>query len=547
MACSCSGQFFLPGQDPARPGEPQNPGEPIIPVGPARELPGATARVVRLSHQAYENTVRDLLGLSATTGLTKTFVGDVSSTVFTNNGSELVVNSDLWADYQRAAEALAEQATATPAALSALLEGAAVPADAQGFIRALGARVLRRPLAADEVDAYVPLYASGPTGYPAMPVDRAGPRVVLEAMLQSPHFLYRLELSTGVKAGVIPLSGPELANRLSYALWQSMPDGPLRAAAASGALLTPEGYQQQVARMLLDAKTTATVEDFHAQLFKLSKAADVTRSATLFPDFSVQLRTSMVEEHRQLVRTLAIDEDKGLKALLTSNVGFVDQSLARVYGLSGSFDSTFKRVTFDNGQRAGLLTQLGFLAVNSTAIAPDAIHRGEFVNRRILCTGLPAPPMVIPPIPPEDPAVKRTLRERITLHTGPGTCGAGCHGSLINPAGFAFEHYDAIGKWRTTDNTLPVDATDSFTLDGTPQAYDGAPAFADKMAQSVQAHRCYAGHWMQFLGGRALAVEDAVVLDRVGKASQSKDLSVRSVLSALVTTEAFAARAKDVP
>jgi hypothetical protein len=164
-----------------------------------------------------------------------------------------------------------------------------------------------------------------------------------------------------------------------------------------------------------------------------------------------------------------------------------------------------------------------------------------------LCANLPAPPNNVPPLPAPDPTVKRTLRQRITTFTGAGTCGAGCHGTMINPIGFAYEHYDALGRWRDIDNTLPIDAADSYAFEGQTLSYDGATALGKVMAEQAMTHRCYAQHWLEFLAGRAIAPSDSAVIKRVATASLQQQLPVKDLVRELVLSQTFTARPVETP
>lgn len=504
-------------------------------TSPGEEVAVASSRAPRLAHAQYESTVQDLLGLDAPANITQSFVGDSTSSVFANNGGELVVNGDLWADYQRAAENLAEKATATPEALARVLQGASTT-DPAAFIQQVGRRTFRRPLNSAEVDAYVALFAKGAALFPQSKAFDAGARVVLEALLQSPHFLYRLELE---ESG---LTAYELASRLSYALWQTTPDAELLAAAESGAL-EGEGYAVQVRRLLDSERTGDTARAFHSQLLQVFRYADVTRATTLFPEFSPELRTSMAEETQRFTDDV-FASGGDLVQLLTAPYTFVDARLAKVYGVTPPA-SGFAKVTFTDGKRGGVLTQVGFLAANSSSTEPDAIHRGTFVNFRILCSQLTPPPVVAPPLPADDPNNPQTLRTRVTAFSGPGTCGAGCHSKLINPAGFAFEHYDALGRWRDQEKSLPVDATGEYDFEGAVREYDGAVEFGRAAAEAHMTHRCYAKQWTEFLFGRGSAPEDQALTRRVGLVSLEQHLPLRAVMEALVTSEPFKTRPVD--
>lgn len=388
------------------------------------------------------------------------------------------------------------------------------------------------------------MYGKASTLSPSVPAALGGPRIVLEALLQSPHFLYRPELSTEVKAGVVPLDGYEVASRLSYALWRTMPDDALFAAAAAGELSTKEGYLTHARRLLADVRAQAVVASFHDQLLQVRKVADVTRNTTLFPEFSPALRDSMTAEQRAFVKHVVMERREGLSSLLTAPYSFLDAPLARVYGVTGV--TSLSKVTFDDGRRGGLLTQPAFLAVNATSTTSDPIHRGVFVNHQLLCSGLPPPPDVVPALPPENPAIPRTLRQRIDAFTGRGTCGEGCHSNFINPIGFAYEHYDALGRWRDTEKSLPIDAKDQFDFDEKLVAFDGALELGRAMTASSAAHACYVEHWGEFLYGHRLTAAERPLVDRLAKRSRETDAAVLTLVEELVQSDAFRARAPEV-
>jgi len=495
--------------------------------------------VPRLSHRQWENATQQILQLPAPSGLSAAFLDDATTGVFDNNGAELSVGGVLWGDYQRAAEALATQVTDDPAALARIVPDD-LPTDserARAFIRHIGLRAHRRPLTTEQEDAYLVLFTTGPTHEPDLEPFVAGVRVVLMAMLQSPHFLYRVELSDELSGGRIPLDDYEIASRLSFALWNTMPDEELLDAAASGELSEPERLDEQVDRMLLDDRATEMVVRFHDQLLDTRSYADIDRTG--FDAWDPELPASMMAEPGHFVRAV-FGEGGGLRALLTSPYTYADERLARVYGQTVSGDA-FVRIDLDPSQRAGLLTQSGFLARNAVATATDPIHRGVFINHRFICAQLPAPPNDIPPIPPPD-GVRRTLRDRIDRHTGPGTCGARCHGTMINPIGFAYEHYDPLGVWRAEDNELPVDASAQYAFEDDPIAYDNAVQLAGVLAQQTVVHNCYSRHWLSYLYGRRTTGADDILVRRIGASSQEEDLDLRSLIAALVTSDAFLAR-----
>lgn len=320
-----------------------------------------------------------------------------------------------------------------------------------------------------------------------------------------------------------------------------MPDDALFSAAASGDLSTKDGYLVQARRMLADPRARDTVASFHDQLLQVQKVYDVTRNTTLFPEFSPALRASMAEEQRAFVRHVVLDQRAGLSTLLTAPYSFLDANTARVYGSSGV--TSLSKVTFTDGKRSGLLTQLGFLATNATSTTSDPIHRGTFVNHQLLCSGLPPPPNMVPALPAEDPMVVRTLRQRVEAFTGKGTCGEGCHSTFINPVGFAYENYDALGRWRDTEKSLPIDASAEFMFDETLERYTGSAEFGKKLAESKAAHACYFEHWLEYLYGHRLTESERPLVTRLARQSRESDAAVMGLLEELVASDAFRARA----
>lgn len=490
--------------------------------------------------------MRDLLRLPAASGLSSTFPPDAPRGLFDNDGAELSVSGDLRTEYQRAAERLAEQVATDPDALMRILP-ASLPASpdtarARAFLEGFGARAYRRPLTSAELDTYAALFARGAELYPDDDPFVGGVRLTLEAMLQSPHFVYRAELGAASGDQPIPLTSHELASRLSYALWGTMPDDDLFEAAESGALDDAEGLDVEVSRMLDDPRAEAMLVLYHEQLLSVGRYDDITRSDTLFPEYTDAVPDAMADEVRLFVREVYGDEG-GVRELFTSRFTYANAPLAAIYDLPGVSGDSMQRVSLEGTDRAGLLTMAGFLALNSSSTDSDPIHRGVFVNHRILCAPLPAPPMMVPPLPPEDMSMPRTLRERITLHTGAGTCGASCHGTMINPIGFAFEHFDAVGSHRDRErNGLAIDAADAYSFSGQVREYDGAVELSSIVAEQRMTHACYADHLLQFVHGRASVEADQGLLHHVTTASLRERASLRELVRILVTSESFRQR-----
>lgn len=500
-----------------------------------------TSRFPRLSHLQWESTVQDLLYLPSPSGLSASFTGDPLGGIFDNNETSLLVTPGLWADYQLAAEELSAMVTDDPAMMAKLIpEGA--PTDpagrAKAFIEHTGERAYRRPLTTAEVTAYQAIFAKGKDVVDGADDFAKGVRLTLQGFLQSPHFVYRVEESSAVgKDGLIALSGYEIAAKLSYMLWNTMPDDALFAAAASGKLDTPEGVMAEAERLLEDDRARATVAWFHEQLFEYHLYDDLNKDATKFPGFTPALSASMRAEAAMFIEHEVFEQNGGIKEILTDTTSFVNDGLAAIYGLSGSFTSELVKVSLDPAERSGILTRIGFLASNATKAEQHTIKRGVFINRRILCATLPDPPDNVPPLPAASGF--STNRERVDTHTGKGTCGASCHGTLINPAGFAFEHYDAIGQFQTLEKGNPIDASSTYPLDGEPVSYTDAIDFDQKIADSDQVHECYAKSWLEYAYGRAKQKGDDDTLVTLGKASRK---GTKALILALTQTEAFRTR-----
>ncbi len=525
------------------PGSGPGGGPPLWPAcGPECDQPAPSAVARRLTHTQWENSVKELLGLDARPGLSAQFTGDTSAGIFDSHVAGLKVGATLWADYQRAAEALAEQITTTDANLQRILPSN-LPSDptakARTFIDAFGRRAYRRPLTLAELDRHLTLFQRGPALTGVTDPFRAGVRITVQAMLQSPWFLYRVEQGGEAGEGGILLTGWELASRLSFALWNTMPDDALLEAAASGALSTPEGIEAEAKRMLIDPRARAMLGRFHHQLFDLDQIQAVIRDPAKYPGVTGNLGEALATEVQLFVDDVVFTRTEGLNAMLTSTRTFANAEVASLYGVSSaSGGDTFAPVELDPTQRSGLLTRAGFLAAYAHGDESDPIRRGVFVNLRLLCTDLPPPPNNVPPLPP---GTGRTTRERVNEHTGPGTCGASCHGSYINPVGFAFENYDGLGRHRTEENGFPVDATAEFNLQGARLQYADARDFSEQLAGALQTHRCYARHWVEYVFSRDEVGADENLIERLATRSL-EGASVQQLVLDLVTSRGFRAR-----
>jgi hypothetical protein len=509
------------------------------------DRPAPATRFARLTHAQWANTVHDLLGLNGTDAIAKDFRSDPTQQgfLFDNAGGSLSVDDALWSSYQRAAADLASQVTTSAATLSAILPPDTGDANARAtqFITDFGLKAFRRPLVDTEIADYMAIYNAGAAAYTGVPAFEGGIRLVLEAFLQSPLFLYRVERSATKTGDVIPLTPYEIASRLSYMIWNTMPDADLFAAAANGQLGLADQVAAQANRMLDDPRADEVIAHFHAQLMNVEHYEVIAPHAATFPNAPQNLGTLAGTETDRYVRSIAA-AGGGFKELMTSAKTFADSALASVYGVADP-GSTFAEVTLDASQRKGILTQVGFLASNSTTTTPDPIHRGVFVARRLLCTHISAPPGNVPPLPP---AGNRTNRETVEAHTQQaGSVCITCHGTTINPLGFPFESYDAIGAWRTEDAGKPVNTATDPTIDGKTVHVANALELVDAIASSQEGHACYARHWLEFGYGRPSADIDDALVARLGAESVKGALSIKNLIVGLVKTESFLTRSTE--
>ncbi len=410
----------------------------------------------RLTIAEYNHTVRDLLGDK--TAPATAFPPDTTAGVFSNSATSLTVSPLLAQGYQQAAEALAATAIATPAKLVACDPKTGDDACATAFIASFGRRAFRRPVTPDESTALLALYADVRTGG----VFLDGIQAVIEAVLQSASFLYRPELGVGDPAtnGVVPLAPYETASRLSYLLWGSMPDDVLLDAAGAGQLATPAQIEAQARRLLADPRAKDATREFFEQWLHLRGLDGASKDPTLYPGFDDVTRASMFAESRAFFDWVMWQADGRVETLLTAPTSFLDANTAKLYGVTLSGGGTGPQLTaLDPTKRAGILTQPSLLSTLAKPNQSSPILRGKFVRERFLCQDLPPPPPNLVIVPPKV-APGATTRERFAQHDKDPAC-SGCH-SLMDPIGFGFEHYDAVGAYRTTDNGLPVDATGWF-------------------------------------------------------------------------------------
>jgi hypothetical protein len=512
------------------------------------DLPAPASRAPRLTHLQWQNTVTELFGIEQVGLLAQEFRSDPlqGGFLFDNDGATLSVDDALWGSYQRASADIASMVTGDPERLAAILPAGVTEdeAGAREFIVQFGARAHRRPLGDAEIEDYLAVYRAAAGAYLGVSSDfQAGIRLLIEAFLQSPHFIYRIEPSTTQVGNVIPLDGYEIASRLSYMIWNSMPDDELFVAAAAGQLTSAAEAALQAERMLEDPRAQAVVVAFHEKLLDFERYAQISPATAAFPDAPPNL-ADLARRESELFVDSVFESGGGFKDLLTSSRTFVNDGLAQIYGVSGSFGADFSPVTLDASRRKGFLTQVGFLASHATSLHPDPIHRGVFLAKRIICARINAPPDDIPPLPlPDEGQTNRETVEALTEN--PETVCATCHKTIINPLGFPFENYDAVGGYRTQDNGYPVNAATAPFIDGMPTQVQNAVELAAVLSESPQAHQCYTRYWLEFAYGRAYVDTDQNLIQRLGVTSAEEGISMKDLIVSLVKTEAFMTRSTE--
>ena len=483
----------------------------------------------RLNRTEYNNTVHDLLGTSKSPA--DTFPPDGASAGFDNNASALTLSTTSLRLMESAAEALAaEAADPTGPALERIAPCAAPETETNtatcvtDFVRAFGLLAWRRPLSEDEVTAMVAVAGSGLLKFKetyAQQVERA-----IMAFLISPHFLFRVELDAD-PASVVShsLAAYELASRLSYFVWSSMPDAALLASAKDGSLLTDAGLGQQLERMLRDAHARAFSENFAGQWLQLRAAATFAPDTQLFPKWNTALREDMVKQTKLSFADL-LSGTSALGDLFLSDSGYLNDRLAAFYGLPLPGSSELKKVQLPVGPRRGLLGQGAVLSAQSLPVRTSIVHRGQFIQEHLFCSPVPPPPANIPTLPPT--TATGSQRQRLEAHVSSPVCAA-CHHAM-DPYGFVLEQFDAIGSIRTQDGDIPID-TSSKLPDGTQVA--NVQELQAVMAADPRIANCFAQQIATYALGRTLDSKDASLLALQSgfvKAGEHVDQAIRQVV-----------------
>ena len=397
-------------------------------------------------------------------------------------------------------------------------------------------RAFRRPATEKELDRLIKLYQLARQHGDAF---EAGVQFALQAVLVSPHFLFRVEADPAEGESPRQLNDYELATRLSYFLWSSMPDQTLFSLAEKRALQIDGVLEGQVLRMLRDRKAQALVENFAGQWLNLRKLDQVQPDPERFPAFDKELRVAMRKE-TELLFSEVMTKDRSVLDLLDAKFTYVNQRLARHYGLPGIEGDGFRRVILPGDQRGGVLTHASILTLTSNPTRTSPVKRGKWILENILGKPPPDPPQGVEELEDDDAQVAAdSLRKRMEQHRAKPIC-ASCH-RLMDPLGFGFENFDAIGAWRERDGEFPIDAAGVLPSG---ESFKGPHELRVllRKTRAEQFCRCLIEKMLTYALGRGLEYYDQCTVDEIMKSMAVSDHRFSSLIFGVVKSDAFLRR-----
>jgi hypothetical protein len=517
----------------SKPGEP-GAGNP----NPIPESSASPGTLRRLTKEEYRNTISDLLQIPEFGfGAVEAFTADARVGQFRNNLNSPVVET-IVAQYAAASEAFSTD--------TLKYNGNRLPScdlDSRGesgcasFILAdFGKRALRRPLDAADTSEFLSVYESARARGDSY---TDGLRVMIDALLQSPEFLYHLELGDPSREvdGKIPLTGYEIASKLSYLFWASMPDDELFDAADAGQLDTTEGVLAQVERILALPRTRDTLTRFFAQWLQFDSHRGIFGN-----DAWLKIADFTEAEARLFVQSVIFDGDGKFETLFTAPYTFANERTAEVYGLSGIVGDELRRVELNPSERAGFLTMpviMGNTSHDNGDVSP--VLRGRYVRERLLCQEMPPPPPEASLAPSLDFSL--SLRERYAQHSTDPIC-ANCH-KLMDPIGLAFNPFDSAGQYDAAAAEAGDNAGEIFNTRDADGSFAGIPELAAKLAVSEQARDCAVQQWFRFSIGRPETELDDAAFGALRAEFRDSGYNLRRLFAAITVSDAF--RTIDAP
>lgn len=497
----------------------------------------------RLNRIEYGNTIRDLLGVKFN-ALERLPADDVGYG-FDNIGDVLSLPPLLMEKYLDAAEEIAAKAFESeqkrPLGERYLLiaeanDKVSETQAARKILTRFLTRAFRRPARADEIRRYFDLGVTvrGEGGDP-----EAALEVVVTAVLCSPHFLFKVEKDPegSDPEAVRTLDEDELATRLSYFLWSSMPDDELFAQTRQKRLR--QDLDAQVERMLANRRSQALVDNFAGQWFQLRNLQMTSPDIKLFPAFNEKLREAMQAE-TLCVFGYVMRENRSVLELVDADYTFLNEPLARFYGIENVKGDAFRRVSLDDSRRGGVITQASVLTLTSNPTRTSPVKRGKWIMENILGTPPPEPPAGVPMLE-DQKQLTGTLREQMEQHRADPNC-AVCHRKM-DQLGFAFENFDAVGAWRTHDGEYPVDPAGKLP-DG--RSFNG-PGELKQLLKKTSADefaRCMAEKMLTYATGRGVEPFDRPAVDTIVDRLKQDNYRFKTLVQAVAESEPFNKRCK---
>ncbi len=510
----------------------------------------------RLNRAEYNNTIRDLFGVDFRPA--DDFPGDDVGYGFDNMGDVLGMPPLLMERYMNAAESIASRAIQvgpfspgqerSESHRRILFREPTSPTETSDAARAIlerfATRAYRRPVTRPELDRLVTLVEMAIAEGERF---EEGIQLAVQVILVSPNFLYRLELDNVARGvpprgpdqpGAEPIGEYELASRLSYFLWSTMPDERLFRLAGEGKLRAPAVLGDEVRRMVLDPRARALVDNFAMQWLQIRNLRTVSPDRERYPSFDEPLRQAMFRE-TELFFAEILREDRSILDLLDADFTYLNERLAKHYGITGVTGDEFRRVRLMNSVRGGLLTQASVLTVTSNPNRTSPVKRGRWVLEQLLGAPPPPPPPDVTPLK-DDRAVETaaTMRKRMEQHRAQASC-AVCHNRL-DPLGFGLENFDGLGAWREKDGGQPVDA--SGTLPSGQSFRGPAELKAIIKARPREFARCLTEKMLTYALGRGLEESDRCAVDRIVKDLEAGNYRFSVLLRGIVSSEPFLKR-----
>ncbi len=502
----------------------------------AQKHPGQVT-LRRLNKPEYNNTIRDLVGLDLR--LSDSFPSDDVGNGFDNIGDVLTIPPILLEKYLAAAQEVASKVMADPEARKRVVVHEADDLDqkveaAKRNLKQFAERAFRRPTTEDEESR---MFAIMQFAWQQDSSEDEIYQTMIAAVLSNPHFLFRVEADPAEDDddGIRELNSFELASRLSYFLWSSMPDERLFEVARDGKLTKPDVLAAEVKRMLADSKSAALVDNFAGQWLQLRDVSRMTPDPKLFPDFDDELRAAMRRE-TELFFASMIRENRSVLEFLNADFTFVNERLARHYGMTGVSGSEFQQVSLQPGRR-GVLTHAGILMLTSNPTRTSPVKRGKWVLDNILAEPPPPPPANVPEL--EEGETLGSLREQMEQHRANPACSV-CH-LKMDAIGFGMENFDAIGAWRDRDGRFDVNA--SGELPGG-RKFAGAGELMQILVEEKKTEfcRCLAGKLLTYALGRGLSSYDRCTINDIVRSMEKDDYRFEAMVLAIVSSDPFMMR-----